>query len=85
MTIQTKYRIGDSVVFVYNNEIVTLEVDSISVECNRKWQTVQYTFLINKATNSLDNDETFTVDEEDCFESIDELAEYYKKKSERKG
>lgn len=77
MKIQSRFDVGQSVVFIENNEIVSYPVHEIEYVC----RTIRYSFLVSKAINMMDKDKRVVRDEKDCFKSVHELANHYKQKN----
>lgn len=78
MKIETKFDIGEKVVTIDNNAIVTLPVQEI--EYQSVFKSIKYTLLKYKAVNFGDKDGTVIKSENECFKSITELTKYYKLK-----
>lgn len=77
MIIETRFEIGEKVVLINHDKIITLPVKDIEY-LNGK---VRYSFCETKATTSLDKDRIIYRDEEDIFRSINQLADYYLSKN----
>jgi len=75
MIIKTKFEIGEKVVLIDNNIIITLPVKEIEY-VQRK---IFYLFCKSKAVTTLDNDIIIQRCESECFKSAFELAEYYER------
>ena len=75
MIIKTKFEIGEKVVLIDNNIIITLPVKEIEYV----HRTIFYLFCKSKAATMLDNDIIIQRCESECFKSVDELAEYYER------
>ena len=73
MKIETKFDVCDSVVFIYDNQIISRTVYAIEY-FNRM---VQYQFRISKGFTNLDNDKYVILSEDKCFKTLKELYEYY--------
>jgi hypothetical protein len=82
MTIETRFNKGETVFFIENNAIVSFPVRGIEYrgghEVIQKNGTITYSFLTSKAPTSLDKDRIVYKNENECFKSIDELANFYK-------
>lgn len=76
MKIETKFEIDEKVVTIDNNSIVILPVIGIEYVFKR----IRYTLLKYKAVNFGDKNGVTIKDEDECFKSIKELAEYYENK-----
>ncbi|MHB8871669.1 MAG: hypothetical protein ACYC5G_04410 [Candidatus Doudnabacteria bacterium] len=81
MIIETKFNIGECVVTIDNNSIVTLPIQEI--DYSSKFNSIKYTLLKYKATSFGDKDGIAVKTENECFESIVKLAEYYGSKQNR--
>lgn len=80
MKIETKFEIGENVVLINYDKIITLPVKGI--EYSNK--TIQYYFSSNKAATTMDKDIIIYRDEDECFKSVKELSEYYESKQVNK-
>ena len=74
MTITTKFDKGEKAFIIDEDKIVCLPVVSISYNSG----TVSYSFKAREALTLLDSDKVIHRDEPHCFNSIDELANYYR-------
>lgn len=74
MTITTKFDGGQEVFVIDNNEVKKMPI--VSIETRNK--DVSYTLLKQKAFSMMDKDVTIVRDEENCFSTIDQLADFYK-------
>lgn len=79
MIIETRFEIGEKVVLIDCNIIISLPVKSIEY-VNR---IIRYSFCTSKAVTNIDSDKIIHRDESECFKSIKELAEYYESKQIR--
>lgn len=75
MNIETKFNIGEKVILIDNDKIVSLPV--IDIEYTHK--TIHYTFCSKKGLTMMDRDTIIYRDEEECFKNIMELVEFYQK------
>ena len=73
MKIETKFDVCDSVVFVYDDKIISRTIYAIEY-FNR---TIQYQIRISKGLTNLDKDKYVTLSEDKCFKTLKELYEYY--------
>ena len=81
MIIETKFNIGECVVTIDNDSIVTLPIQKI--EYNSEYGSIKYTLLKYKAAIFGDKDGIAVKTENECFESIGKLAEHYGSKQNR--
>lgn len=75
MKIETKFDVGETVVTISNDKIVTLPV--ISFEHNSVYKSTKYTLLKYEASNFGDKDEVVIKSEDECFKSLKELTDFY--------
>lgn len=74
MTIVTKFNVDDFLILIENNRIIRGQVKSV----NYAQSKVQYHVLLRKSTTLNDKDVYVYRDEDNCFDSIDSLAAFYK-------
>jgi len=74
MIINTKFDKGEKAVIIDNDAIKTLEIIEILYDN----YGVKYNLLKSKALTMMDKDIITTRREDDCFKSIQELADFYK-------
>ena len=74
MVINTKFNKGEKAVIIDNDVIKTLEIIEILYDN----YGVKYNLLKSKALSMMDKDIVTTRREDDCFKSIQELADFYK-------
>lgn len=79
MKIETKFEIGENVVLINYNKIITLPIKEVEY-INR---IIRYSFCSSKASSSMDKDIIIYRDEDECFKSIKDLGEYYENKQNR--
>ena len=75
MVITTKFDVNQYVFVIESNEIKNMQIASIICE-NKQ---VSYTLLKQKAFSMMDKDVFIVKDEKNCFSSIKQLADFYKK------
>lgn len=73
MKIETKFDVCDSIVFIYDDEIISRTVYAIEY-FNR---VIHYKIRISKGLTNLDKDKYVTLSEDKCFKTLKELYEYY--------
>ncbi len=74
MVINTKFDKGEKAVIIDNDGIKTLEI----IEILYDRYGIKYNLLKSKALTMMDKNQTITRREDDCFKSIQELADFYK-------
>ena len=74
MIINTKFDKGEKAVIIDNDGVKTLEIIEILYDN----YGVKYNLLKSKALTMMDKDIITTRREDDCFKSIQELADFYK-------
>lgn len=74
MIINTKFDKGEKAVIIDNDGIKTLEI----IEILHDNYGVKYNLLKSKALSMMDKDIITSRREDDCFKSIQELADFYK-------
>lgn len=73
MIIETKFEIGEKVVLIDSNQIITLPVQDIEYVRGN----IKYSFCKSKGLTMMDRDIIIDRYENQCFKSIKELSEYY--------
>lgn len=77
MEINTRFNVGDVVIFIFEDKLRKLPVDEVEYMSKQ----IRYVFTTYKFSGGfgLGNDKQTTVYEDDCFGSIGELGEYHEK------
>lgn len=78
MEFKVRFDVSQMVITINNNSIVQLPVSHFEYSSARK--QARYTLTVSKGIGFGDKDLTIEKDEDECFESINELAEYYRNK-----
>ena len=78
MEIKTRFDEGQHVVTINNDSIVQLPIQKL--EYSSAYKRTRYTLLVSKGVNFGDPDSTIIKDQDECFETIKELAEHYQDK-----
>lgn len=78
MEIKTRFDVGQQVVTINKDSIVQLPIKELEYSSAHK--RTRYTLLVSKAVNFGDPDSTIVKDQDECFESIAELATHYQDK-----
>jgi len=78
MKIETRFNVGDNVVTINYDRITTLQIVAIECYKTKNYLNIKYTLLVSKSIDLSSKDLIVVKDERECFESIQEQADFYK-------
>ena len=80
MKTETKLNVGDHALFFYEDEIIKRQVHKINIRTTEFSTRIYYDFIIRTPTGMTQDNIICTRNENGCFQSINELTEFYKTK-----
>ena len=81
MKIDTRFNVNDIVVTINYDKVTALQIESISCIKTKNYLAIRYTLLVSKGISFDSKDVTVVKDENECFKSVQDLADFYKSKS----